>query len=147
MSELSVNDPCVVFDYEVDMFRSMTALLEQGNSQYNSFGKYLRNTVVESAVLHTRNLEEIFANVKNDSDDITIADLLPNFESDELDQLRVKYNGPESEGSLSWAFNKMLGHPTKHRSSGYDYSAQLNALAPLINSIIVEVNSQRPGGR
>src|SRR3989304_2883589 len=66
----SPNDPWVVFDYEVDMFRNLYQLLATGNPQYQGLSHYIKNAIVESAVLHTRILVGILLSRGPEPDDI-----------------------------------------------------------------------------
>ncbi len=139
----SPNDPWVVFDYEVDMFRNLCALLATGNPQYQLLSHYIQNAIVESAVLHTRILVDILLSRGSHSDDINLSELVPGFECPEIDQLRQTYGHRNDDNTPCWAFNKMLAHATGERTDSFDYSAPLNLLAPLINNIVDRINCQR----
>ncbi len=137
------NDPWVVFDYEVDMFRNLRQLLATGNPQYQDLCHYIRNAVVESAVLHTRILIGILLSRAPEPDDIELSHVAPGFTCPEIDQLRQTYGRRSDQDSPCWAFNKMLAHATTQRTDRFDYSASLNQLAPLINGIVDQINAHR----
>lgn len=140
------NDPWVVFDYEVDMLNNMCALLRQGNAQYSSLSHHLRNAVVESAVLHARNLADILLSRSDPvrfPDDIRLMDLAPTFTSPAIAQLQAAYGTTNSTGSTCWAFNKKLAHSTTHRNDSYDYAPHLNAVVPLIFQLVSEIEQHR----
>ncbi|TVQ00305.1 MAG: hypothetical protein EA381_07695 [Planctomycetaceae bacterium] len=139
----SSNDPWVIFDYEVGMFRSMCQLLMDGNVEYQSLPIAIKFAVVESAVLHTRILVDILLSRGSESDDIKLSALAPTFTCSEIDQLRQSYGGRKEKNSPCWIFNKKLAHATDQRSDRCNYSAQLNRLAPLINNIVNQVTTQR----
>ena len=138
------NDPWVVFDYEVEQWRAMCNLLVDGNPVYEALSLQLKNAVTESAVLHTRILADILLCRSKESDDIKVSDLIPGFKSANLGQLTQVYGDRKLPGSPCWTFNKKLAHPTLHRTDSHDYSGPLNAVRPLIETIIAEIQSQRP---
>jgi hypothetical protein len=135
--------PWVVFDYEVQMFRAMSRLLATGDREYSGLPDYLRNAVVESAVLHVRMLADIFLSRTTNSDDIDLALLLPGFVPSQLTQLRTAYGNSKTAGSPCHTINKRLAHPTALRSHTYDYSPVLNLIAPLIEGVVDEINTER----
>ena len=139
----SPNDPWVVFDYEVDMFRNLYQLLATGNPQYQGLSHYIKNAIVESAVLHTRILVGILLSRGPEPDDINLSNLAPGFSCPEIDQLSQTYGRRNDNSTPCWTFNKMLAHATSQRTDSFDYSIPLNQLATLINNIVDQVNAQR----
>jgi hypothetical protein len=139
------NNPWVVFDYEVDMLRNMCELLRNGNLQYAALSRHVQNAVVESAILHTRNLIDILLSKSKDADDIQLQDLVPAaYESSKLAALQSEYGDRKTANSPCWAFNKKLAHSTKHRTDTYDYSPHLCAVVPLIFKLVDEIEQHRP---
>jgi hypothetical protein len=139
------NDPWVVVNYEVDMLDKMCDLLDANNSQYAGFSRHLQNAVVESAVLHARNLVDILLSRSKAPDDIRLADLVPaNFQSNTHSSLQAAYGNGSAVNSPCWAFNKKLAHSTKQRTDTFDYSPHLNAVVPLIIKFISEIEPHRP---
>ena len=134
-------DPWVVFKYEVEMFQSTLKRVEEDGRDANLDTWEVRNAMVESAVLHARILADILLGTKKKGrpDDISVNDLVPGFQSNNTQKLRNAYGSSELEGSPCWTFNKMLAHPTKHRSSSYNYGPALRKIEPLIDSIVREV--------
>lgn len=139
----SPKDPWVVFDYECDQFHAMCQLLVHGNTEHAGLPHYVRNAVVESALLHTRILADLFLSKGTKPDDIHLSGLLPTFASQKLTQLEIQYGDSHTEDTPCWTINKMLAHPTSWRSSEYNYTDLLNQVFPLISAVIQEVNEQR----
>ena len=141
---VSRNDPWVVFDYEVDMFRQLCQLLAADNPDYMSYPHYVRNAVVESAILHARILTGILLSDTPEADDIGLSTLVPGFTCPEIEQLRRVYGRRQDQASPRSAFNKMLAHATTLRADSFDYSVSLNQIAPLIFNIVNQINGSRP---
>jgi hypothetical protein len=137
------NDPWVVFNYEVDMFHNLCQLLATGDSQYQELPYYIKNAIVESAVLHTRIMVDILLSRGTKPDDINLSALAPGFTCPEIDQLSEKYGNYNTKNTPCWIFNKMLAHATGQRRDSFDYSSQLTLLVPLISNIVNQVNAQR----
>ena len=140
-------DHWVVAEYEADMFFKLCQLLKLKNPDYASLSQHVRNAVVESALLHTRILIDIFLSRGAKPDDIQISKLLPGFHSQTLDALKKLYGDSEAPGTPCWTLNKMLAHPTEQRSDRHDYSSLLNQLHPLLNRIWAEVQQERKPGK
>jgi hypothetical protein len=136
-------DPWEVFDYEADMFIEMCALLETGNPEYAALSPSLKNAVVESALLHTRQLIDIVLSRGRQPDDINLTCLLPGYQLPQIDELRNVYGNYSLNGSPCWTINKRLAHATSHRGSSYDYTTLLNQLVPIVSQIINEVRKHR----
>ncbi len=140
MSAVPATDPqWVVFDYEVMMFRSMRALLENGNHEYALLSHPLKNAVTESALLHTRQLADILLSRGSQPDDITLQTLLPGFSPLRLASLREYYGDNQTPDSPCWTINKRLAHATSHRKDSFDYSSLLNGLVPLVENVLADV--------
>ena len=140
------NDAWVVFGYEADMLLAMCNLLVPCNQEFALLSGNVRNAVVESALLHTRQLVDILLSRGSGSDDINLATLVPNHQPARLEELRQAYGNRNTEGSPCWTINKMLAHATTQRSSSFDYSSMLNGLAPIVADIVQDVRSRCPGG-
>jgi len=135
------NDPWVVFDYETDMFFGLCGLLPTGNEEYAALPHRVRNAVVESALLHCRQLAEILLSSGTRADDINVNRLIPNCQPARLHEFEQAYGKQNSVGSPCWTINKFMAHPTNNRSTSHDYSAVLNQLAPLIADIVNELRT------
>jgi hypothetical protein len=141
------SDPWVVVNYELDMLNNMCELLIEGNDEYARFSSHLRNAVVESAVLHTRNLLELLISKGGDPDDILLSSLMPTFGSKTVEKLRRAYGDRKTVDSPCWAFNKKLAHSTLGRTDSYDYTPHLKTILPLIQELMSEIRAnQRAGG-
>jgi hypothetical protein len=131
-------------EYEIGMLRTARDM----NATQPLTGD-LKNIVVESLLLHTRNLCELFLpdNEKRD-DDIKLTDL---FDDDwetsaryvevkkQVDALRLAFGDRGNPNSLRGALNKRLAHLTRHRAEalGYDYTPLIAPLESLIETILV----------
>jgi hypothetical protein len=128
-------DRWIVIEYEVKMFRAALDFLLRHTFPFPAglVGRVLNNAVVESAVLHTRNLCEVFLPGGNPQpDDITLTRLFPDWGTNpkydrakdlinpDLDAAYGKSNTP---GTPRFDFNKRVAHSTTHRaqSSGHNY--------------------------
>lgn len=147
MSQPTGNDALwVVFDYEVMMFRSMCALLANGNQEYAQLSGCVKNAVTESALLHTRQLADILLSRGSQPDDINLQALLPAFQPTGLNTLRQQYGDNQTTSTPCWTINKHLAHATSQRGDSFDYSLLLNGLAPLLEDILAEIQAQRAAG-
>jgi len=106
---------------------------------------WIRNALVESAVLHTRILIDILLSRKQDDDDILLRALLPNQHANEkvvclVKTLRKAYGNRNEPSTACWTFNKMLAHPTFNRTGGFDYTSLVSQLDPVIISLLREIS-------
>lgn len=143
MNATQTSDPWVVFDYEADMFFGLCELLADGDSTYANLPHRVKNAIVESALLHARQLVDILLSRGKENDDINLSGLLPGFPQSRLSQLNTFYGGRRTQGSACWTLNKRLAHATALRDSSYDYSPILKQLGPMLAGLVQEVNDQR----
>jgi hypothetical protein len=130
-----------VIAYEVQMFRAM--------SSSRASHQLAQNALAESLILHARNLCDFC--LSPDPNDITLRDLFDNLANDSkyanlrklTDRLDKKYGRSKNRRSARWAFNKKLAHPTKERSTHYEYTPRLNRVRPTIFAVIDEIESLR----
>jgi hypothetical protein len=136
-----------VLDYEVQMFLGTIHLRRLSFIGKEPKAQIVRNALVESSLLHTRILADIFLSRSTYPDDIHLRDLgFDNFEEDdtfskEIDALDQAYGKSKDENSKCWIINKMLAHPTSQRSESYDYSPVFSALDDLITALINHIYS------
>jgi hypothetical protein len=133
-----------VLDYEVQMFLGTRHLLS--NSKFGEGRKALiaKNAIVESSLIHTRILADIFLSRSKYPDDIHLQDLglVNNGESGVLiKSLEDAYGKPKDKNSNCWTINKMLAHPTTLRSESYDYSIVYQTLDSPITALIKHIYS------
>jgi hypothetical protein len=137
-----------VIDYEVGMFLGARDCLTSATSK--GFPLFLKNAVVESAVLHTRILCDVFLARAKAANDITPESLFPDWKAPKyskakklISDLASDYGTSKAVGSPCWEFNKMLAHPTNLRKDRYDYRPALARLAPGIQAILAEFECLR----
>jgi hypothetical protein len=127
--------------YEIDMHETLS-------DRPSSLA--MRNAVTESVVLHARQLCEMFLSLSNKDDNVKLADLISDREQSEqlrelIAELRGIYGDGRKKESPRWVFNKMLLHPTKIRTDGYDYGSALNSVRPVLKKL--SLKSSPKGGR
>jgi hypothetical protein len=150
---MQASDPWVI-GYEVKMLKAACKILFK-RSYFNRLTYPLKNAVEEAAVLHARNLCEIFLIKRpRKKDDIKIDCLFPDWNEDKYQPLRDKitkldelYGRHTDEEKPCWNFNKQLAHSTTHRGSDYDYRKFLDDLYYAIEGIIVEIESDAVRGK
>jgi|SRR5579863_2095134 len=130
-----------VYDYEVSMYLSTLGLCTRG--EHNSHPHPIPNAIVESLLLHTRILVDIFLSRDPEPDAVRLNELLPGFDSPELGALRKVYGSAKDSGSPCWTINKRLAHSTTVRGGSFDYTVLVNALGELLNPIIKSVQNER----
>ncbi len=128
-----------VVHYEIEMLENLQKIklpLIDENSL-----KTLKNAIAESMVLHTRILIDIIISKGFNNDDIFLKDLIPGYQSDYIEKLKVAYGSNNKKDSPCWEFNKLLAHATSNRSTGHDYSPSLSKVIPLIEKIIIDIKN------
>ena len=143
MTATNTSDPWVVFDYESDMFFGLCELLSDDNPNYADLPHRVKNAIVESTLLHARQLVDILLSRGRQNDDINLSGLLPEFSESSVAQLSSFYGDRQTHGSPCWTLNKRLAHATAQRGSDYDYSLLLDQLRPILANLVQEVNEQR----
>jgi hypothetical protein len=144
----------IVLNYEIEVFSETSQILRQGLALSAAdnlvtrgyvFGN-LKNAVVESKLLHMRQLCEIFLSKGQEKDDIRLSDLFPDWDGEPerknlTDRLRSWYGRRSCEGTPCWTFNKMLAHPTLQRGPCYSYEPVLANFEPIVRQMIILVRS------
>jgi hypothetical protein len=130
----------VVYDFEQDMFRH--TLHVATTDECRQFPQPIQNAIVESMLLHLRILVNILLS-RGSGDDINLTGLLPSFTSPRIDQLRNAYGNRNKVDSPCWHLNKRLAHPTRVRSSSYNYDHVLNALLPFLVPLLDQIAAAR----
>jgi len=131
--------------YEVDLFLDLASLIAQGRigSSDSDAARILNNVVLESAVLHLRNLLEFLYCEKPRLTDVVAADFL----DDEWTTVR-----PDLTPSLEQAqrrSNKELAHLTSNRIAqgqdgrGWDIPALANDLVAVLRVFAREASKRR----
>jgi hypothetical protein len=136
----TTGDPWGVLEYEVKMFDA-TYKIFFTRSTFTELSPALKNAVEEVAVLHTRNLCEIFPG-PHKKDDIRLAHLLQGWPrhprhtkiTAKNKKLRKRYPKP--------LFDRQVMHPTHHRGMEYNYEQDLADLYPLIQDEIAELDDE-----
>jgi hypothetical protein len=130
-----------VYEYEASMYVSLLDLCAKG--QHKLRPHPIPNAIVESLLLHTRILVDIFLSRDVEPDSVHLSELLPGFDSPELGVLRKVYGTAKVSGSPCWNINSRLAHSTNRRSDSFDYTALVNSLGDLLNPIIKSVQNER----
>ena len=129
-----------VLDYEVQMYLGTSYLRENLKGENGPNTQIIRNSLVESTLLHIRILSDLLLNRCKYPDDINRTKLGLNFEEGELAEkvkaLADKYGQPKEKNSNCWIINKKLAHPTTHRSDSYDYAEVFNSLDKPLKDLI-----------
>lgn len=123
------------------MFKDMLALCSSRARE--TFPNRVPNAITESLILHVRSLIEIILSSGHQKDDLKLADLLPNFNSPRIEELRTLYGKHSQENSPCWIINKKLFHPTSLRSDSFDYTTTVNLLSPVILGLLDEISVAR----
>jgi hypothetical protein len=131
----------IVYDYEAFMFKDKWTCCSTG--AVKTFPESVKNAIVESALLHLRILVDILLSRGSESDDIKLTDLLPNFQSPLIGQLRNAYGDRKTTDSPCWTLNKMMAHPTQFRSDSHNYDPTLKAMLPAILPLLEEIAQAR----
>lgn len=146
MTKISEFSPWNVFDYESYMYLYTYVFVNNFAFESDNIEKQaIKNSYVESLMLHTRILSEILITKQEyDSDDINVDRIIPpEKQSNHLEKLLLELNtayGKSNEvGSPRWTLNKMLAHATLLRGSFYNYDHILEILHPLLLKIIEEI--------
>jgi len=129
-----------ILDYEVQMFLGIDYV--RSHLQVKGNAQLIKNALVESSLLHVRILADIFLSRGKQADDIDLEQL--GFSTDSIEPilvekvnaLAVAYGKANDPTSNCWILNKMLAHPTKYRTEGYDYSKLFAVLDEPLRAII-----------
>jgi hypothetical protein len=130
-----------VYDYEVAMFQNMLSLCRNGD--YKRYPEPIQNAVVESLLIHIRILIEILLDRDKEADAVRLETLLPKFTSTKIGELDATYGKRNIPGCPYWTINKRLAHSTNIRVAGFDYMKTINAVSPLILSLVSDVDNER----
>jgi hypothetical protein len=161
--EMTPADPWDIVAYEVKMFYA-TYEIVLSLAALDQLSRVLANAVEESAVLHTRNLCDVFfdneAKRKAKATNIYLSELFSDWGTDTkydrvqelIGDLSERYDRPARKpgpgtntkrASPRWNFTKMMAHPTTHRGISFDYTPDLRCLRPVLQDIIDEIEFLR----
>jgi len=126
-----------VYNYEVGMFQHL-----QSTSGLSSliFQQGIQNAILESLLLHVRNLSEIMISDDRRDDNLTLKMLVPNFDSAKTKELKQAYCNGRPEHTPKWIIDKKLAHPTTKRTDHYDWGAVLNRMVPVLTKLIQQID-------
>ena len=139
-----MGDPWVIFDYEANMFLELWKVLQNGRQGLSIPILAIQNAVVESILLHIRQLADMILSRGKRPDDILLAHLVQDYVPRRLDELDRVYGNNNIEDCPCWTINKMLAHATFKRSSSHNYSNLVNQIAPILAEIVQEIRSVKP---
>jgi len=129
-----------ILDYEVQMFLGIDHI--RSHLRVEGDAQLIKNALVESSLLHIRILTDIFLNRGKRADDINLGQLgfdansIEPILAEKISVLAMAYGEASNQTSNCWILNKMLAHPTKHRTKGHDYSDLFSALNEPLKAII-----------
>jgi hypothetical protein len=133
-----------VVSYERDMFFSTLSILKNRNPVVEA-NRVLKNAVIESAIIHARNLCCIFLSVPSRvSDDILLRELTLGWKRDAgRDKLitlleKAFFKDPVNGAIVFDAFSKRVTYAVDRRADAdsYDYAAEFVAINGLIKAIV-----------
>lgn len=127
-----------VFTYELDMMSKLSYYITDGtdfSETYKSFPVVVQNAVVESHLLHCRNVCDVLLSVIGGANNILLRDLLPDFPPENLDNLRREYGGIYEPGSAAYVLHYNLLNVWKGRTNKYYYSNMINTLSACVNDV------------
>jgi hypothetical protein len=133
-----------VVGYERDMFFSTLSILKNRNPVVEE-NRVLKNAVIESAIIHARNLCCIFLSVPSRaSEDILLRELTLGWKRDAgRDKLitlleKAFFKDPVNGATVFDAFSKRVAYAVDRRADGdsYDYAAEFVAVNGLIKAIV-----------
>ena len=124
------------------MFKRM--LPECTNLNLAGYQRHVQNGIVESLLLHTRQLADILRSVDHgDGDDVKLDKLLPGFAPPHLDEFKQSYGTRKEPDSAYCVINKRLAHPTNTRSDSFDYTEMVEKLRIVMQFCFHEVETER----
>lgn len=133
-----------VVGYERDMFFATLAMLKNRNPVVED-NQVLKNAVIESAIIHARNLCCIFLSVPSrDRGEILLRDLTSTWERDPgRDKLITLleesfFKDPVNGATVFDAFNERITHTVDRRADAdqYSYAAEFVAINGLVKAIV-----------
>jgi hypothetical protein len=134
---VAVEPQLLIFQYEINMYHFTREFL-QGTCE-----ERLRNAVVESRVLHARNLCNLFCGF-GEQGDIWLSDILdpvkPPFPT-LIKALKTVYDARGRKINPRQSFNKLVAHMTRDREKSahtYSYNAEFNAIDESLDRLIDE---------
>jgi hypothetical protein len=136
-----------VVGYEVLMFLGTSHVRKHLKGGNGPNTQIIRNALVESSLLHMRILADIFLSRGSKPDDIHLEELgfvvsgQDDVLADKIGAFEKVYGKSSDKNSKCWIINKMLAHPTTHRSDRYAYGTVFNELDIPLKSIIEYIYS------
>jgi hypothetical protein len=138
----TTGDPWGMLEYEIKMFEATYEIFFT-RSTFVALPQALKNVVEENAILHTRQLCEIFLSFpKRRPHDIRFADLLPDWR---YHPRRAKISALSKKLRRRYPrrlFDQNVMHPTGVRGTEYNYEKDLFDLYFLIKAIIRELDDE-----
>jgi hypothetical protein len=113
------------------------------NREHTKYPFPVPNAIVESLLLHTRILVEIFLSRDTEADAVNLKTLLPGFDSVTIGELATLYGKGKDVDSPCRTINKRLAHSTSVRTENFDYGVLMNKLRPSIDTLIEQVRAER----
>jgi len=138
-----MNPDWTVWDYELDMFNAL--LPEFHSADFSQYPLRVRNAVVESFLLHTRQLADILRSSDHgDGDDVKLDKLLTGFTPPHLDEFKRSYGRRDDPDSPRYIINKRLMHPTNIRTDSFNYTEMVEKKLRVVMQLCFdEVETER----
>ena len=128
-----------ILTYELDMFLRLSDYLTPdhvAHEEFRGFRAGVKNAVVESCILHCRNVCDIFLSRGQPREDIRLDDLLPGFDDPSLNALKEVYGLRSWTGNIAHTLHYQALQPWMGRSTGCEYGPILARIHPLILAVI-----------
>ena len=134
-----------IFTYEIDMFAKLSAYLSpdaEQSTEFATFRQVIKNAVVESCVLHYRNVCDILLSVGRHGEDIRLDDLLPGFHTQALEALANAYGFRGMSGRPAHLLHYQALQPWLGRDRDSDYGPTLALLKPIIDAVLYAIRDR-----
>jgi hypothetical protein len=132
----TVHQDWIVFLHEWDMFWMLIEHMKDGEALIEDFPPVIRNAITESACLHARQLVDLFhPSAGNKPDDVHIRNLIHGFSHPVIEEIVTWYGLGSDPGTPRWSLNKLIAHPTSHRSSSADFGQLIFDLREMLKHL------------
>lgn len=134
-----------IFTYEIDMFAKLSDYLSpdtEYSASFTAFRPVIKNAVIESCVLHTRNVCDILLSTGRDREDIRLDDLLPGFHTKALEDLGMVYGFRDMPGHAAHLLHYQALQPWQGRERESNYGPTLALMKPIIDAVLYAIRDR-----